>query len=301
MSPDKDRPLPANRTRRHFLGLTAITGAKIAAAASVTMAALSTPSRASGILWGRGRRGGNNGSGGNNGGGENGGGSNAGGNGGGSGSDAGCFLRGTCIATPEGEVRIEDLRIGDLVKTADGKAVAIKWIGRQLYRKAGSAWQDSVMPVRVSRNALGRQAPRADLYLSANHALYLDGVLIRVKELVNGTSIAQALPEDTGEIEYFNILLDTHEVILAEGVPAETFLVRGANHEIFTNFAEYERLFPADARSTMEPFAPVVGYEGGHAHLKALLRLATPRFMRQRDPIEEAYGKIAARAVELVI
>ncbi|TCL74515.1 Hint domain-containing protein [Rhizobium sp. BK251] len=298
MSPDKDRPLPANRTRRHFLGLTAVTGAKIAAAASVTMAALSTPSRASGILWGRGRRGGNNGGGGENGGGESGGGSNGGG---GSGSDAGCFLRGTCIATPEGEVRIEDLRIGDLVKTAHGKTVAIKWIGRQHYRKTGSAWQDGVMPVRVSRNALGQQAPHADLYLSANHALYLDGVLIRVKELVNGSSIAQALPEETGEIEYFNILLDTHQVILAEGVPAETFLVRGANHETFANFAEYERLYPAEARSTMEPFAPVVGYEGGHAHLKALLRLATPRLMRQRDPIEEAYGKIAARAVELAI
>jgi hypothetical protein len=42
-----------------------------------------------------------------------------------------CFLAGTLIATPTGEVPVECLNIGDLVLTADGRAVPVKWIGRQ--------------------------------------------------------------------------------------------------------------------------------------------------------------------------
>jgi hypothetical protein len=49
----------------------------------------------------------------------------------------------------------------------------------------------------------------------------------------------------------------------------------------------------------MTPFAPIVGYEGGREHLTALLLMGTPRFMRMRDPIEDAYRKIATRSKEL--
>lgn len=101
-------------------------------------------------------------------------------------------------------------------------------------------------------------------------------------------------------IEYFNIMLDTHEVILAEGATAETFLLRTSNYESFTNFVEYERLYSADPRPSMTPFAPVVGYEGGREHLKALLHLGVSRFVELHDPVQDAYEKIAARAQQLV-
>src|SRR5438270_717113 len=107
-----------------------------------------------------------------------------------------CFLRGTHILTSEGEICVEDLKIGNVVETVRGNALSIRWIGRQLFKKAPEArWHESVLPVRISRLALGNKAPHRDLYLSPAHAVFLDGVLIPVICLINGTSIVQGMPE----------------------------------------------------------------------------------------------------------
>jgi hypothetical protein len=214
----------------------------------------------------------------------------------GDGDGGNCFLRGTSIRTPEGETRIEDLKIGDLVETVRGQAVAIRWIGRRTYTLAGPSANENIMPIRVARHALDDKTPERDLYLSPNHALLIDGVLIRVKELVNGMSITRNLPAGQNNVEYFHVVLDKHEVIFAEGAPAESFLMRGHNHENFGNFAEYERLYPAHSRTPMAPFAPFAGYESGREHLKALLLLGVSPFIQLRDPIQDAYKRIATRA-----
>jgi hypothetical protein len=46
---------------------------------------------------------------------------------------------------------------------------------------------------------------------------------MEVRDLVNGTSIAPAAPPDMETIEYFQVVLNTQEVIWAEGAPVETF------------------------------------------------------------------------------
>jgi hypothetical protein len=90
-----------------------------------------------------------------------------------------CYLRGTEIRTTETGRRVECLKIGDLVYTLSGESKPIKWIGHQQFtRNAGSAWPKSVLPVRVSRFALDEHTPNRDLYVSPNHGLLLDGVLI---------------------------------------------------------------------------------------------------------------------------
>jgi hypothetical protein len=282
MSSTTERHLPLNRARRHFLGVFLSASARVAAIGAVATIIDSFPAQAKGERW-EGKHGGNDGSG-----------------RGPKGRGDNCFLRGSSIMTPKGEVRIEDLQIGDLVETVRGEARAVKWIGRQLYKKSAPSWPGSVIPIRISRHALDQQTPHKDLYLSSNHALFIDGVLIRVKDLVNGISIAPALPADREVIEYFHIVLDSHEVILAEGAPAETFLVRTSNYENFTNFPEYRCRYPAEPPLAMTPFAPIVGYEGGREHLKALLRLGVPRFVQTRDPVQEAYERIAARAEQRV-
>ena len=168
-----------------------------------------------------------------------------------------CFLRGTNILTSKGEAHVEDLMIGDLVVTADGEAMPIRWIGRNLFKKAGTRpWPESVQPILVSRFAIDDKTPHADLYLSPGHALYIDGVLIPVKHLINGTSITQAMPEGMDAVEYFQIELETHEVIFAEGTPVESFLVKDGNRENFTNFVEYERLYGTEPALSMTPYAP---------------------------------------------
>src|SRR5262249_41364743 len=142
--------------------------------------------------------------------------------------------------------------------------------------------------------------PHKDLYISPNHALFIDGVLIRVKELVNDVSIVPAVPAGCKAIDYFHVILDTHEAILAEGAPVETFLLKSDNYEGFNNFPEFKRLYPSEPVPEMTPFAPIVGYEGGTEHLKALVRLGASCFVKVRDPIEEAYQRIADRAEHVV-
>jgi Hint domain len=276
MLEETKRARPANRARRHFLGLAAATSAKAAALGALAVTALASPASAKNDK-------------------------DKGGKGGGRGhGDGHCFLRGTSILTPTGEVRIEHLKVGDLVETVRGQPLPIKWIGMHLFRKSRAHWHERVMPVRVSRHAIDARTPHADLYLSPDHALFLDGVLMPVKELVNGISIVPALPADTDVIEYFHILLDTHEAVLAEGAPAETCLLGHRGHEDFTNFIEYERLYGGEAPSVMVPFAPLVGYESGREHLKALLRLGASPFITVPDPVQSAYERLAARARQLV-
>jgi Hint domain len=96
-----------------------------------------------------------------------------------------------------------------------------------------------------------------DGYFSPGHALFINGFLIPVKDLVNGTSVVPAMPTDMETIEYFQIVFDTHEVIWAEGVPAETFAANDKTaYEVFTNFVEYERLYPADSYA-IAPLSPI--------------------------------------------
>ena len=266
------RKLRANRARRHFLGLAAAAGARIATLGAFTGAMISAsagaPKKDKGDKKG--------------------------------GSGPMCLLRGTAIMTPQGEVCIEDLRIGDLVETVRGQTLPVKWIGRHVYRRRSHPWNEEVVPIRIRRFALDGRNPHKDLYISPGHALYIDGVLLRATDLVNGTSIAPALPRREVEvIEYYQIVLATHEVILAEGAPVESFLLEARNYEGFTNFVEFVRLYPEDHDASMTPFAPIVGF-GGREHLKALLHLALGRFAPASSPLDDAYMRIAARGEELV-
>ncbi len=145
---------------------------------------------------------------------------------------AACYLRGTRIATLDGERRIEDLRVGDRVVTLAGAARPIRWIGRRGYSRpfAGA----SVQPVRFAPGSLAPGLPSRALYVSPSHAMFLDGKLIAADCLANGTTIRQVERE---HIEYLHIELDTHDVIFAEGAPSETFQDTG-NRGMFENARE---------------------------------------------------------------
>jgi hypothetical protein len=205
-----------------------------------------------------------------------------------------CFLRGTRIQTLSGEISVEDLTIGAVVDTFSGP-LPVKWIGRQSFKKHSRSWHWSMAPIRVTRFALSDQFPRRDLYLSPSHSLLIDGFLIPIEMLVNGTSIAPAVMDDRDVIDYFHIELETHEVIFAEGAPADTLLVT-RNREHFSNFVEYERLYGADEWPAMKPFAPILQYGGARGELERLLRLALSPVVDIRDPIQKARARLATRA-----
>jgi len=149
---------------------------------------------------------------------------------------AACFCAGTRIRCRRGEVAIENLRVGDLVRTRDGTFQPIRWIGRRSYPRAYVAAYRWVRPVLIKAGALGDGLPQRDLRVSPEHAMYLDGMLIAARDLVNGTSIVQ--PESAESASYFHLEFDRHEIIFAEGAPSESF-VDDESRLYFDNAAEY--------------------------------------------------------------
>jgi autotransporter passenger strand-loop-strand repeat protein len=132
-----------------------------------------------------------------------------------------CFAAGTRIATPAGPVAVERIAAGDAVLTAGGAARPVVWAGRRTIDFSRHPRPENAWPVRIAAGALGERVPLRDLYVSPDHALLLEGVLIPAKVLVNGTSIRQV---PVARIAYFHIELATHDVLLAEAAPAESYL-----------------------------------------------------------------------------
>jgi Hint domain len=199
-----------------------------------------------------------------------------------------CYRRGTRILAERGEVPIESLKIGDRVMTSSGITRPIRWIGRRSY-SGDAAWGDrEVLPIRIGAGALGDGLPRRDLWVSPEHALFIEDMLIPASLLVNGASIVQEDAVD--EVTYLHLEFDSHAVIYAEGAAAESF-VDDESRAMFDNAAEYARLYPRAVREPAHFCAPRT--EEGEA-LEAVRRQLAARaeimpvlaaLPRRQDPI----------------
>jgi hypothetical protein len=185
-------------------------------------------------------------------------------------------MPGTRVATPSGERAVETLRAGDLVLTAEGRAAPVRWLGRQTI---STRFADPlrVLPVRIAAGALGENLPRRDLLLSPDHALLVDGALVQAGALVNGTTVrreaASAVPE---VFTYWHVELADHALVLAEGVPAESF-IDNVSRLAFDNWDQHE--------AAPEP-APMA-------------ELAMPRAKSHRQVPMATRRRLAERAAEL--
>ena len=151
-----------------------------------------------------------------------------------------CFAAGTAILTETGPMAVEHLTEGQRVITGDGGAAEIVWIGHRAIDCTRHPDPTAVWPVRILAGAFGEALPIRDLYLSPDHAVFVEGVLIPVRCLVNGTSIHQ---EPTEAVVYYHVELPAHDVILAEGLPVESYLDTGDRGN-FSNGAGPVALFP---------------------------------------------------------
>jgi hypothetical protein len=186
-----------------------------------------------------------------------------------------CFMPGTMIRTPAGEIAIEHLRQGDFVAVIDGPALPIAWIGRQTVSTRFGDPQRN-LPIRVRAGALGENRPCRDLLISPDHALLIDDILVQAAAIVNDISILREsdVPE---RFTYYHIELDHHALILAENTPVETF-VDNADRLNFDNWAEHEALC-----------------SGG----KSILEMQYPRAKAHRQVPQRLRARLAARGAAL--
>src|SRR5258708_702682 len=171
-----------------------------------------------------------------------------------------CYCTGTLILGGHGEMRVEDLKIGDEVMTISGAVRPIKWIGRRSYSGRFIMGRKDILPVCFKAGALADNVPRRDLWISPHHAMFVEGVLVEARHLVNGVSVVQA--DHVGKVEYFHIELDSHDVIVAEGALSESF-IDDDSRGMFHNAHEYYTLYTDEIRRPARYCAPRLddGYE----------------------------------------
>ena len=147
-------------------------------------------------------------------------------------ADTACYVEGTRIATERGPVAVERLRRGDRVQTVLGRGYApVIWTGRREVRCAAHPRPREVWPVRIAAGAFGTGLPVRDLLVSPGHALFVDGALVPAAALLNGATITQPPCE---RVRYHHFELPAHDVALAEGLPAESYVDAG-NRDSFSD------------------------------------------------------------------
>ncbi|WBL34162.1 Hint domain-containing protein [Sinirhodobacter sp. HNIBRBA609] len=203
-----------------------------------------------------------------------------------------CFARGTWIEVPGGRCRVEDLRIGDEVLTAAGRAAEIRWIGsRRLTRELRE--RPHLRPIRISAGALGPGIPSEDLIVSPQHRVLVrspiaqrmfetDEVLVPAKHLLGYPGVG--IVEDLDMVEYFHILLDTHEILISNGAETESLYLgpQFVKSAASATLREIREIFP-DLEDEIPPLAhPVIGARHG--------RKLTERHLRNRKPLTVPRG-----------
>jgi hypothetical protein len=204
-----------------------------------------------------------------------------------------CLATGTSITTPDGSVCVEDLSIGSLVVTAAG-IKPIRWIGKRSYSHLTAVADRKVLPIRIRRNALGDNLPRRDLWVSPEHAMFVDGMLIPAALLVNEVSILQEKSVDA--LQYFHLEFDAHTIIYAEGAPTESF-ADDDSRTMFDNAAEYDALYPGRLKEPATFCAPRVedGEELENVRRQLAQRAKSLTFVDAGDSCAIGQGQPVAR------
>ena len=166
-----------------------------------------------------------------------------------------CFLESTMILTEDGEVPVELLQVGDGVVTASGTVAAILAVRRRSFPVDSMLDRSFVHPVRIAAGALAENVPTRDLFVSPDHSMYLDDVLVPAQLLVNGSTIAQVT--QLGTINYYHVELAPHDIIIAEGAATESYLDIG-NRGHFERLNFVTLLNDAEPKTWEDACAPLV-------------------------------------------
>ncbi|HTI02942.1 MAG TPA: Hint domain-containing protein [Acidisoma sp.] len=164
------------------------------------------------------------------------------------------FCSGTRILTTRGRVRVEKLRLGDRVITVDHGPQPVQWIGHRIYSHAFLRLNPNGVPIRIQVGAIDDGVPSRNLYLSPFHNLLIDGVLIPAEALLNGSSVSYC--KELDPVSYYNIEVPMLAVVLAEDMPAESYVDRG-DRAMFMNTTSVE-MPPGAKASGSRACAPIL-------------------------------------------
>lgn len=151
-----------------------------------------------------------------------------------------CYAKGSLIFTKQGFVPIETLKAGDtivtkgeihknkFIKNEDLKIENVQWISKFKVFDLNSESR----PICIKKNALGKNKPFKDLYVSPNHGLLINNKLIAARNILNGTTIYQDMECD--EVEYYHLECEKHTAIFANGILSESYL-EANNRDVFEN------------------------------------------------------------------
>ncbi|MEP3330984.1 Hint domain-containing protein [Sedimentitalea sp.] len=167
-----------------------------------------------------------------------------------------CFVNDTLISTPSGQRKVQDLRPGDMVNDSDGTPLVLRSVMSRSISTNELRAYSKLRPVRISAGALGNGLPHRDLLVSRQHRMLVASKIVErmfgANEVLIPAIKLTALPgiytDDTVEnLEYFHLLFDKHEVILAESAPTESLYLgrealksvsEAARQEIYAIFPE---------------------------------------------------------------
>lgn len=170
-------------------------------------------------------------------------------------TDVMCFVRGTLLTTDFCQTAVEDLSVGDTVETLDDGPQTIRWIGTRTLDSIDLAHAPQLRPIKISAGCLGNGSPERDLYVSPQHRIFIASdianrvfnspeILVPAKKLLDLDGVDQI---DAARVEYFHILFDRHQLVIANGAVAESLytgkgalkaMSREALYEIYTLFPE---------------------------------------------------------------
>jgi hypothetical protein len=185
--------------------------------------------------------------------------------------EAFCFVEGTFISTPEGDRLVETLNVGDLVCTASGDPVPVKWVGRMTV-PFPALMPEKLAPIVIGAGALGEDLPTHDLHVSADHGLIVDGYVINASALVNHSTIC--FKSAAKPFTYHHIETENHDMILANGTPAETF-IDATGRKDFDNYDEYLELYGEERAIREMPMPRILATRMLPVAVKARVQKAT--------------------------
>ncbi|MBO1358591.1 Hint domain-containing protein [Acetobacter sacchari] len=154
-----------------------------------------------------------------------------------------CFLAGSMIRTPKGDLPVEDLKIGDEIVTLLGGVEDLRsvvWVGsKKVIAEVGRPVDQAGYPIRILRNAIADGVPYKDMLITPEHGLLFDGNFVPARMLVNDRSVFY--DRSITEYEYYHVETEKHSVIVADGAPTESYLDTG-NRQTFRQHGPVARL-----------------------------------------------------------